>query len=352
MSDKGSVNESAGQAPDTAFEYPMWTYFVFEQAVNVFRSVLSEVGASRTLEASKVYTKIWGMQTATMARERFGLTGNGLEDVTLPYYWAHCASSFGHIKPLEIRDGKAVVELYACPVTLVDAPPEICVAVSHNLAEGLCQAINPEYEFIFTHHLSNNDGCCRYVVKKKSSRIDLDNLGPLEKTIPLTLSEDEIRKVSWIICYISLNNFTSVSLDLIGSERTLELALPQARELGVKIGKNLMGGVGGSGDIKTIREKLDFLSLLQGQTGNPARLTSTGLEREIKECPYKGSPPEVCRQLEAIYDGVCEAIDPEYEFVYDRTMSGGDVVCHWVVRRRAEHGKEEAKGEVSRIVRI
>jgi len=345
MSDRETTSDLTGNAPDSALVTPIWMYYVFECGVNVFRSLLSEVGANKTLDASKTYTKVWGIQFASMAKQRFGLEGKGVEDVALPYYWAHCATSFGHIKPMEIRDGKAIVELYACPVTFINAPPEICIAMSHNLAEGLCHAINPEYEFIFTHHLSNNDGRCRYIVKKKSSKAELDDLGTLQKTIPLILSQDEMLKVSGFVCYATLNIFTSVSIDLMGSERTLELALPQAKELGVKVGNHLIGGSGGNGNIQTIREKLDFLSLLQGQTGTPAIFTGSVLEREITECPYKGSPPEVCKQLEAIYNGVCEAINPDYEFAYDRMMSKGDKTCHWVVRKRGQPAKEKSKEE-------
>jgi predicted hydrocarbon binding protein len=248
---------------------------------------------------------------------------------------------------MEIRDGKAIVELYACPVTIINAPPEICIAMSHYISEGLCQAVNPEYEFIYTHHLSNHDGRCRHIVKNKSSKAALDDLGSLQKTIPLNLSQDEINMVSGVVCFASLNIFTSASIDLIGSERTLELALPQAKELGLKVGNNLMGDSGGNGNIQTIRDKLDFLSSIQGQIGAPAILTGSILEKEIKECPYKGSPPEVCKQLEAIFNGVCESIDPDYEFAYDRMMSKGDKTCHWVVRKKG--AQEPVKRDVTKI---
>jgi hypothetical protein len=67
-----------------SFEYPILAYYVFECATNVFRSLLGEVGANKTLEATKGYGKVWGMQLASMAKQRFGLKGNELEDVALP----------------------------------------------------------------------------------------------------------------------------------------------------------------------------------------------------------------------------------------------------------------------------
>jgi len=347
VSDKETTYDLTGKTPDSSIEFPipLLRYYVFECATNVFRSLLGEVGANQIFEASKEYSKVWGINMANMARQRFGLKGSELEDLALSYYWVHYGTSFGHIKPLEIRDGGAIVELYVCPVTVINAPPEICIAMSHNIAQGLCHAMNPEYEFVFTHHLSNNDGCCRYIVKKKSSKVNLDDLGSLQKTIPLNLSQDEINMVSGGVCYASLNIFTSVSIDLIGSERTLELALPQAKELGVKVGKHLIGGSGGNGNIQTIMEKLEFFSSIQGQIGTPAKLNGSVIEKEIKECPCKGSPPEVCKQFEAISNGVCEAIDPNYEFAYDRMMSKGDSTCHWVVRKKGEPAKEKPKEE-------
>jgi hypothetical protein len=49
----------------------------------------------------------------------------------------------------------------------------------------------------------------------------------------------------------------------------------------------------------------------------------------------KGAPPDVCKQFEGVFNGVCEAINPDYEFAYDHMMSKGDAACHWVVRKKA-----------------
>lgn len=332
--DEGGYDDSSYVLKGSMYRYPIERYYVFECASRLFQSLLNEVGANRLLEASKDYGNVWGANFVHMARERLGLKGNGVEDVALCYYWAHCGTSFGHIKPLEIRGGRAVVELFACPTVLIDSPPEICIAMSHYISEGLCQAINPECEFIYTHHLSDHDDRCRYIVKKKSDKVNLEDLGRIERTVHLDMSQDEIHMVSGAVCYAALVTFTSVSIDLVGRERTLELALPLAKELGVKMGKRLIEDRGEKGDLDTIREKLDYLSGIQGQVGPPTAFTADGLEREIRECQYMDRPCEVCKQFEAISNGVCEAIDPSYEFVYDRMISKGDPTCHWTVRRK------------------
>jgi len=328
---------SKDQLPFKSFEYPIPSYCVFECAANVFRFLIEDVGENRALEAVKKYTKVWGINTANMVKQKYGLKGNEIEDIALAYYYLHFGTSWGHIKPLEIRDGNAVVEIYACPTKQVkNCPPEVCIALSHYIADGICLATNPDYEFVYTHHIANGDDRCRYIVKKKSSKVDLNNPGTLQKSIPLNLSEDEILKIAGGVCYASINIFTMTSIDLIGSQKTLERALPQARETGNNVGKFLMGGSDEKGDIHTIGEKLDFFGSIWGHIGTPARINGFILEKEITECPCKGSPIEVCKQFEALSNGICEAINPEYEFKTDRRMSEGEANCHWVVRKKME----------------
>ena len=312
---------------------------LFECMTNVFRALLDGYGPNRTLEAIRPYNNITGRNLANMARERFGLEGSDAEAIALPYYWCHYGTSDGNIKPMEIRDGKAIVEVYACPSTVVGAPAEICVAMSHYIAEGICQAINPAYEFVFTHHLANGDECCRYVVKKKTDKFSLDNPGRLEKTIPLELSQPEKDTGTLGVAFTQLNIFMNASVNLIGPQRTDELGAPLARKTGIKLGNELMEGEGGKGEVHTIKDKLDFIHSALAQRGNPAEITSSGIEKEITQCPFKNGLPEVCNHLEGVFGGVCEAINPDYEFAYDHMMSKGDHSCHWVVRKKSEKGE-------------
>ena len=66
-------------------------------------------------------------------------------------------------------------------------------------------------------------------------------------------------------------------------------------------------------------------------------------EGTIIECPFSSSSSEICAQYEAFFNGICEAIDPEYEFIYDRMMTKADMTCHWVIRKKGELTKEKSK---------
>jgi hypothetical protein len=313
----------------------MWPY---DCTINTFRAMLNEVGLNRTIEATKHYNEAWGRAAVGMVKERFGPKANDLETIAMTGYYVHSCTSMGHIKPLEIYEGGARCELYACPNPGMNAPPEMCIAMSHIMANGYCHAINPTYEVIFTHHMVDGDDCCSWVAKKKNSEFTLDNLGRLERTIPLELSmEERISFASAMVILSQLYTFTSALVDLIGSESTLERVVPMAKETGLRIGTMMKAGADMKGDLTMINEKLSFLGSMLQQKGITAIVTSSEIEKPaIIDCPCKGAPYEVCKQFESVFNGVCEAINPDYEFAYDRMMSKGDSSCHWVVRKKTD----------------
>jgi hypothetical protein len=321
-----------------------------ECAVNVFRALREEIGPSRTLEAIKTFNVALGAANASILKdyikERFGSPYNQAMEVAMPMYWWHCAVSEGHCTPMEIRGGKAVVEVYSCPIALVNPPPEVCIAICHYYSEGVCEYVNPEFEYVWTHHLTNHDGCCRYIVKKKSMKTDLSKLGELEKTIPVLKMSQELRDLlSLMLVAGQMMMCTNASVDAIGSERTVELVAPLARKTGMELGAKLIVETRGINDAPTIRDKLDFLNSALAHRGDPAIVTSSGIEKEIIDCPGKDLVPEMCEHLEELLRGVCEAINPDYEFAYDRMMSKGDHSCHWTVRKKKEVAKEKPKEE-------
>jgi len=313
----------------------MWPY---DCAINAFRALLNEFGLNRTIEAARHYNDAWGRAVVGMVKERFGPQANDLETIAMTEYYVHCCTSMGHIKPLEIYEGGAICELFSCPNPGMKAPPEMCIAMSHIMANGYCRLINPDYEFIFTHHMGDGDDCCRWVVKKKGGKFTKDNLGRLEKTIPLELPMEE--RLAWagkMVIMSQLFTFTSILNDLTGSQRTLEMVVPIARETGLRIGTIIKGAARGKDDLSTIEGAIGRLVTYWGlqQSDSPSIVSNARIEKEITECTCKGATPEVCRQFEGVFNGVCEAINPDYEFAYDRMMSKGDPTCHWTVKKKS-----------------
>ncbi|MDD1747114.1 MAG: hypothetical protein LUQ16_05060 [Methanomassiliicoccales archaeon] len=83
------------------------------------------------------------------------------------------------------------------------------------------------------------------------------------------------------------------------------------------------------------------------QTNELLQMHSSGtegdFERTIIDCPFKEAPSTVCKQFEAFCNGICEAIDPSYEFKYDRMMTNGDKTCHWAIK--AKEGAQKIVNE-------
>jgi hypothetical protein len=330
--------------------------FIFECASNMFKGILNEIGPANALNAIKPFGHIYGQNIANMSRRSGLAQGDDVIAVAMPYYFGVYCTSDGDIKPMEIRDGKAVVELYACPTTLAGSPPEFC-AMSHFNTEGVCQVVNPDYEYVFTHHLNNGDDCCRFIVKRKSEKlkskgaeaktlpflsmfrkpieIDTEQVGNLEKTIPLNIPQQYRELLCLSVAFNYFNLFTIASVKIIGSERTVQLGEPLAKETGFKLGTKWKEESRGSHDLNMVNEKLGYIQSILNQKGGPVSLSDSRIEREVVDCPLKGALPEQCKHLEGVFSGICEVINPDYEFVYDRMMSKGDSSCHWVVRKKA-----------------
>ncbi len=328
-----------------------------ECAVSMFRVLWREVGLSRALEVTKPLNMVNGRKLASDGRDyvrvRSGLQYDQAMEVAMPLFWLHCGTSDGRCSPLKVGEGMAVGEVYSCPFALVDAPPEACMAISHPVSDGITEGTNPEFEYVWTHHLANQDGRCRYVVKRRSVKSTLSDHARFERTIPVfRMSQQERDILGLAVVFQEFNVLTLASVNAIGSQLTMELSAPLARKTGAELGSKLKEEVGSLGDPMVIRDKLNCLGTMFGQAGEPAVVTDTGIERETSYCPFTLGPPEIRAHMRELFRGVCEAVNPDYELTYDRIMTRGDATCHSVVRRRERRPDEEPEEKGLKIVRI
>jgi hypothetical protein len=120
------------------------------------------------------------------AKQNFSVQGNGPDALSISYLLGSMGVS-NNISG-EIRERGAVGTTRNCG--LKDAPLSLCFAISHFASEGMCDAINTDYECIWTHHESDGYEYCRYVFKKKSEHIiDLDDLGAIITPVGVPLIE-------------------------------------------------------------------------------------------------------------------------------------------------------------------
>jgi len=66
--------------------------------------------------------------------------------------------------------------------------------------------------------------------------------------------------------------------------------------------------------------------------------TPERVEKELTECilVFANAPQDICANaLEARSNGICEMINPEYEFRTIKRMCKGDKTCQWVIKKKS-----------------
>jgi hypothetical protein len=303
-------------------------------AIAAFRALLATSGPERTLRALTPYTKHCGMAIACNARKRLGIQGHGLEEVALPLYWMDTGIAGRDISALEIHEDGAVMEVRDCP--LKDAPPELCVALSHRMGEGICEVVNPDYEYFYTHHLTDGDPFCRIVVKKRSIGGNADNLGAVTKVIPsLDLPDAEVRFLRSQGIAETLFMTTKGFVDIHGPDLALEIVRPYATETGRSLASTFIEHLESEGNADpTTEEVIESVCAALGQKRSVVATNDNETSFECVECPLKDAPREVCRQFEMAMNGVCEEMGHGREFVYSSMMSKKDSVCRSSIRKK------------------
>jgi hypothetical protein len=123
--------------------------------------------------------------------------------------------------------------------------------------------------------------------------------------------------------------------DLHGSDETLKILMPLAKQIGTEGGKYLVGeNPGMKNDAATIGQLVNALGEVLMQHGNVQLLSADELRKEITDCPFQIFPYEMCKVLESLMQGVIEAINPDLDYSYEKMMTKGDKTCCWHVRNK------------------
>jgi predicted ArsR family transcriptional regulator len=293
-------------------------------------------GSSEALAAMKPYYGIEMFHVVEEARNRLKIRSDGADAMLLTWIFAQLAVVPGENNIGEIKEKGAVCIDYDC--IYKDASPDFCVLISHHGTKCVAEAINPEYECIFTHHLTNGDPYCRYIFKKKSEKIDnLDDLGKTIMTLPkFNVPKEQVESmVIWASCNF-LQAITEGFNDLYGPEKTREVLGENARRIGIEIGNLLKKN---EQNIVTIGSFLDQLGKCINQKGACNYSDEIFFEKEITDCVLQTWTSEICYQFNNVFQGIVESVIPDYELIYDRMMTKGDSTCHWIIKLKEAQGK-------------
>jgi hypothetical protein len=305
--------------------------------VAIFNELVKSSGLNSTLNTLRPITKQMGYVVINMVKENMNIKGNGLDAAFIPFLFTQ--SMIKTDVTGEIKEGGAVGIVHDCIYHNVNASPEFCIAMSHLSSNAVCEAVNTDFECIWTHHLTNGDPYCRYIMRNKSDLRGLENLGASLMTIPQMelpkIDDTDAEKYNMCGWWVW---FTQSFIELFGSEKTLEILCPITRRIGNNVGRTLVQKYPDlNGSVEAAGQLIDMWEgTMLGEIGSAELHLNDEFTRTITKCGFATYAQEVCKQNEAFYQGIWKAINPNYDFSYDHMMSKGDKTCHWTLRKKGE----------------
>lgn len=300
--------------------------------ITSFNELVESSGKVEALAALKPYMRMAMHFTWNEVKKAMNPQGDGLDVMLLTFMFGQATVVPFDKLTGEIKEKGGVGTVHECMFR--DAPPEMCVFISHFGTEETANIVNPDYECIFTHHLTAGDPYCRYVFKKRSERLtNLEDLGRTVATMPRFEMPAEKRFAMTIWALSSWwDMITSSFIELHGSEKAVEVLSANARDLGRDIGHGLMMLNKDLGtDIEDVGELVRSLGMALNQVSIGGTISEHRFINEISACALQTHPREVCSQWNEFLGSLVETLNPSSRFQYDQMMTKGGASCQWTI---------------------
>jgi hypothetical protein len=235
-------------------------------------------------------------------------------------------------------DGTVIEELVACETSGKSREACICLC-SYAMSAG-AEETNSNNEYVLIGSLSSGDPECRWLTKWKDRP---PQVAPIDDFVtnefdvpPKELTDDLSEYLGLSMIGESVMNCTRAFIDFVGSDRTKEMLCDQMRRSGQSFAKMFTSSHDQS--IIGVVAIMNVFEFLNKMYQREASLSASHIRAEgtITKCPFSDAPNEFCLQHESFCNGICEALNPSYEFSYDRMMTKGDMSCHWNIRKKGE----------------
>jgi hypothetical protein len=304
--------------------------------------LVDHVGSEEALSHLKPYFINTGMAGAHNIPTFHGMD---FEEATvslqiIPYMWPLVTS--GRLNNIfRADDNSSIYEIAGCGTG--GRSKEACTCIcQYTLNAGVGE--NRGWELIMDRSLSFGDPTCHLLVNAinnvpKVAAIDSYRIPECE--IPPIQAEDVWGFLALAYIGETWSNATRALIDCVGSEKMMVDLGSQMRSIGISFTKRFSSSPASNGETgQAIIDIIDMIQTLHLRKG-----TTSKTEGTLRECPFSSSPHEICLQYEAFFNGICEAVDPSFEFKYDRMMTKGDKTCHWTIRKKEDRSKAGPKKE-------
>jgi hypothetical protein len=300
-----------------------------ELLVQVVQAMLNELGVSETLELMRPRMRYAGRVMARNFTSRLGLDGEGLEAIAFAPFCARCLIWGGEGR-LTFYERGAINEFNACPVS--HGPPEICIMMSHYCGEGICEEIDPNYEIVYTQHLTLGDASCVGVCKRRDQPgIEAGALGEVHRVVEeLDIDEKEGDALSWNVESHALNIFLEAFLSTVSAERISQLLSSTFKSNGVEAGARLRALEREGGSAPSSLSILLTWGEMLGQAHEVKEVGEVGREITLSGCVFCHSPMVICELMESFVSGTISALDQDATVRYVKCKDASHEACRIV----------------------
>jgi hypothetical protein len=215
-----------------------------------------------------------------------------------------------------------------------DMPPDFLYTI-YKPGPGFAGAIHPQYKQ--SGHLSAEEpGQNIVLVKRKDDTVTtIGNKGtPRLCILPLKIDASEIdfwKRHYWGEFW---RQGASMLAEEFGAERASQIVEPYMKQIGHFYGDYFKNRFEFKNrNPQEAGEVMLLLNRLLKQEGRIGKHEDDAVSCEITSCPFSNSSPFLCRQIEMIFNSICQAISPELQFKYSKMMTAGDRSCMWSVTK-------------------
>lgn len=313
------------------------------------QALVDTIGSEAALRRLKPYFVHAGKAGGLVFQEMSGIQSNDPMASENGMGLAFEVMMEGKWGPISIdEDGNFTADFFDCATLGLNK--EVCISCCDYSTCNCHKEISPAYEMRLIKSIGFGDSECGWITYKEGAKQPIPSREGFRVLVdhrPSYVPSEELKEY---LCHAWSGEFwilvTRAFIDSIGSEKALERLRFYMRHSGLSVGIQM------SNRFKGIERKVvsivDIVKMVQSLHERKV-VVQEGADRAeciVEECPFaSGAPQEICHQYEAFFNGICEAIDPSYEFSYDRMMTKGDQTCHWTIRKKKDHADIGASPE-------
>jgi hypothetical protein len=308
-----------------------------------FRVLEQEIGEEKAREVFKPHMLNSGAALIMNAQKHLGFELKDIHSFLALIGFIHSAlwHSPRHMRVITENGIEGFSPEGGCPLS--DAPKSLKRMVCVDVMPGFTSAFSNDYD-VQAYCLDMGDKECKFVWRNRHDpSYDWKKNGSRGTITPNPEFDIAKAREFGVLALGELWLFpTQALMEWKGLDAKARLS-DAVRPLGLKWGKELIRVTDETGeDLGSLLTIFDTYNAIIGQEGRTIFSSSSRHEAEITICPFSVAPNEmgaecgeaIGAQCQAFNEGICMAVNSDFEVLFTSRMCAGDHNCHRVIRKR------------------